>query len=75
MTASWMNKSTSTRTQSVRCERHEVQSRRSQDMNPQPSDPESDTLPLDNASSVLIVDTGSSPGCFFKLFSASVNDI
>ena len=50
-----VNKSTSTRAHYVDCERHEVQSRRSRDSNSRPSDPWSDTLPLDHASSTLAV--------------------
>ena len=59
MTASWVNKSTSTRAHCVVCERHEVQSRRRRDSNPRPSDPWSDTLPLDQLSSTLGINKGS----------------
>ena len=47
---------TSTRAHCVVCERHEVQCRCRRDLNPRPSDPWSDTLPLDQLSSTEVED-------------------
>ena len=44
---------TGTRDHCVVCERHEVQSRRRRELNPWPTNPWSDTLPLDQRSSTV----------------------